>query len=265
MKIGNRDVMCWGFNDDGGCVAVCNELGIQRIAKKNSQYRWRDNTLCIGWGRSFWPEQYLNGNAKLRKLIDQSFLNKPSAVGRSVNKLCSFDHFKARGVRTPEWTDWKPGAEMMRRDHPKASIVCRITVTGYDGAGIIMCEPGERLPDAELYVQYIPKDAEYRIHVFRGTIIDRCLKYYPPGNRSKDERIGTTSNGILFRRNGIYVPKDADVQAIAAVDALGLDFAGVDVITVGEKAYVLETNTAPEMLPVITKKFADEVRRICHE
>jgi hypothetical protein len=273
MRIGNRDVMIWGPKSDGTDM-ISKELGgVQRILKRGSKYQWKPpatpdsaklTTLCIGWGRSWWPEQYIAADKKTRDLIEDSFLNKPPAVGRSVNKHTSFKMFANAGVRIPWVLLGREHADEVRKRNGD-TVVCRNTLTGCDGEGIIMCEPGEPLPAAELYVQYIEKDAEYRVHVFRGTIIDRVKKVFPDGHKCKDRRIRTTGNGILFQRNGIYVPKDVYKQAVKAVAALGLDFAGVDVVTVGERAYVLETNTAPEMLPVVTKKFCDEVRKICAE
>jgi hypothetical protein len=41
--------------------------------------------------------------------------------------------------------------------------------------------------------------------------------------------------------------KDAIIEALNTCDALGLDFGGVDVMTKGDTAYVLEANTSPTL------------------
>jgi hypothetical protein len=267
MKIGNCDVVMWAWdNKSDGATAVADALGINKLLKQGSKYQWKPNTVCIGWGNGDWPQQYYAAGAAERKMIEKSFLNKPTSVSRSINKLATFDAMLDYGVRTPRWTDSQREVKRWRMENPKLVIVARTTLMGHDGGGIILVEPGQPLPNAKLYVEYIEKDMEFRIHVFKGKVVDRCRKvfkgYKNEDDRKVDRRIRTSGNGILFQRDGLC-PRDADEQAIDACAALELDFAGVDVITKGGVAYVLETNTAPEMLPIVTTRWCEQFKQLC--
>jgi glutathione synthase/RimK-type ligase-like ATP-grasp enzyme len=110
--------------------------------------------------------------------------------------------------------------------------------------------PDHPLVNAPLYVKYKKKRKEYRVHVFKGQVIDVAEKR----RRRKDERPATfdgyvrnLANGWVFCRDSIVKPADLDGLAIAACAALGLDFGAVDVIwnEKENKCYVLEVNTAP--------------------
>ena len=52
------------------------------------------------------------------------------------------------------------------------TVVARTILNGNSGAGIVLVENEEQLVDAPLYTVYIPKKQEYRVHVFRGQVLD---------------------------------------------------------------------------------------------
>ena len=112
---------------------------------------------------------------------------------------------------------------------------------------------------APLYVMYIKKKDEYRIHVLRNNIIDvqrKGLRAEFQGQQDVNFLIRNLANGFMFVRNdnaGVQlinsstVPQVVKNVAVQAVAALGLDFGAVDVIYNQQQkaAYVLEVNTAP--------------------
>jgi hypothetical protein len=150
-------------------------------------------------------------------------------------------------------------------------VVCRGKVAGHDGAGItIECpctalgsdsggflgglattlawwqtaspEPtsghSEAFQKAKLWTRFIPNTKEYRVHVFGNEVLAVHRKVEGTGE------VKNTANGWKFKKVTIYDP-DIVAQTVASVKAIGLDFAAVDVIWDGEKAWVLEANTAP--------------------
>lgn len=99
---------------------------------------------------------------------------------------------------------------------------------------------------AEFFTEYVPRDTEYRVWVYRRRMLGTYEKVmmYP----DKYRFIGCNyRNGFAFK----YVPTEvAPVPAIeaaaASVTALGLDFGAVDILRGKDGHYhVLEVNTAP--------------------
>jgi glutathione synthase/RimK-type ligase-like ATP-grasp enzyme len=162
------------------------------------------------------------------------------------------------GVSIPDYTTDR---NLVSRDD---IWLARTALRGSGGAGIIVCEPGDPIPDAPLYVKYIPKKYEVRIHVGNGRAFDWQQKM-----RARDadhSKIRSHDNGYTFVRNNTDIPIRAlgmcQEQAEKAVGALGLDFGAVDVIfnERRDSAYVLEANTAPGLEGTTVTKYADMLR-----
>lgn len=161
-------------------------------------------------------------------------------------------------VRTPEFTTDRYLA--MQWVGQGFTVVERHILNGNSGAGIRLVEPvkpGEDMDEelnairkAPLYVKYVPKKQEYRIHVCGGEAVDiqRKARRKDVEDDAINWKIRNHDNGFIFARNedGI-TPPDVIKQAVDAVKVLGLDFGAVDVIfnDKEQKAYVLEVNTAP--------------------
>lgn len=163
-------------------------------------------------------------------------------------------------VRTPEFTTYKYVA--MNWIQKGFTVVERHILNGNSGAGIRLVEPpkpgeevGEhhQLQEAPLYVKYVPKKQEYRIHVCGGEAVDiqRKARRKDVADDAINWKIRNHDNGFIFARNedGL-IPPDVIEQAVSAVNVLGLDFGAVDVIfnDKEQKAYVLEVNTAPGLV-----------------
>ncbi|MNZ03502.1 hypothetical protein D3C78_201770 [compost metagenome] len=178
-------------------------------------------------------------------------------------------------VRTPEFTTDRYLA--MQWLDKGFTVVERHVLNGNSGEGIRLVEPtrneedrGEdnKIERCPLYVKYVPKKQEYRIHVCGGVAVDiqRKARRKDVADDAINWKIRNHGNGFIFARNedGI-TPPDVLVQAVNAVKALGLDFGAVDVIfnDKEQKAYVLEVNTAPglagETLQGYVKRFAQYV------
>lgn len=115
----------------------------------------------------------------------------------------------------------------------------------------------ERGP-AAFYVRYIPKRAEFRIHVAFGRIIKISQKI-----RTEDDG----NHYVAWNYNNGYTFRDPEVRdgrfafAISAVEALGLDFGAVDcIIGTDERLYILEVNTAPGLIDTTADAYADAIR-----
>jgi glutathione synthase/RimK-type ligase-like ATP-grasp enzyme len=176
-----------------------------------------------------------------------TLLNLPSAIGMIANKRIAFDIFRNADIPIPGYATTKEGVTW------KGDTVVRHKLTGHSGEGIEMVKAGETLPDAHLYVQYIRKEQEYRVHVGRRndetTIIavQRKARRKDVPDEAVNWQVRNHKNGFIFAREGFTVPDSVLGVCKSALLASGLDFGAVDVIYNAKegKAYVLEINTAP--------------------
>lgn len=233
---------------------LANKMNAKRIRVEGTRFKAGDNKVVINWGASKMPEQCLKGEV----------LNHPDAVGLVANKLHFFnavaDYNAAREgvdqVLVPEFTTDKDVAKKWG-----STIVAREKLTGHSGEGIVLYEPDEDIGDAPLYVRYIPKKQEYRIHVLKDKVVDvqRKARHREVPNERVNWKIRNHHNGFIFARNeDAPVPDCVKEQAVRAVMATGLDFGAVDIVYNEKqgKAYVLEINTAPGLAGTTLENYA---------
>ena len=197
----------------GGARRLGQRAGILRATKRQVQ-RHGDFDLIINWGRS---ERRFNGE----------YLNEPAKVGAASNKLTAAKAFDSAEVSQPAFTESRDTAQEWIDDGQ--TVLGRTLLRASGGRGIVLCskENGVELPKARLYTRYVPKKDEYRIHVWKGEVIDVQQK-----RRKKDVpddevnwQIRNTDNGFIFARSDVSPPSCIGTTACAAVVALDLDFA----------------------------------------
>lgn len=214
--------------------------------------------ILINWGSS----------RIKRDILFKNMLNHPLNVSIASNKLETFKELGDWGG-IPKWTEdaveasrWLLGGE---------SIMARFILNGHSGAGIKFygtiedMEVDGDLPVAPLYVKYIPKVEEYRIHVFDGKsffVQRKARKKDIPGNKV-NWKIRNHANGFIFAHKDVDVPDVAKRTAEYAVNALGLDFGAVDIIQTKDNFwYVLEVNTAPGIEGTSVEKYAEQFKKV---
>lgn len=229
-----RTFMYTGSRFSNSAKLVAGLLGVRRIRHRNSRYRARTGDKIINWGGS-----------EMRPGMNVArWFNRPPL--RGINKLTCFNILRDNNVSHPEFVT---SAESVTRDH---TWLARHTVTGSGGRGITIINPGDSVPSAPLYVKYIPKKYEVRIHVANGRTFDVQQKMFRRGTQGDvNHKIRSHDNGFIFVRHGLSIPTGAlhkcKSEAEKAVVALGMDFGAVDVIfnERQDKAYVLEVNSSP--------------------
>ena len=225
-----------------------SELGAKRIKLEGSKFKGSPKKTVINWGSSSVSEEVAKCN----------IINHPDAVAIASNKLKFFNALDAyndevyegeegRVVRTPQHTTIMRTAQSWQRNGN--IVVERHKLTGNSGVGINLVETDGEITDAPLYVKYIPKKQEYRVHVANGIVVDlqRKARRHDVADEDINWRIRNHDNGFIFQRNDLIVPNDVSIQAINACKAVGLDFGAVDVVYNDRqgRAFVLEINTAP--------------------
>jgi glutathione synthase/RimK-type ligase-like ATP-grasp enzyme len=239
-------------HSEGG-RALAGALGIRRIKHEGSRWRPRVGDRVINWGSSRLPD-FQGAHPEV--------LNPPRSVSRVSNKLHFFTDMSSstEDPRVPGWATTRQEArEWFANDH---KVVCRTLLTSHSGRGIIIAESENDLVDTPLYTRYVKKQAEYRVHIVRGRVIDIQRKIRDPDRTPTDWQVRSHANGFIFVRENVQLPEDARTQALRAFNASGLDFGAVDVIVESRTglAYVLEINTAPGLTGTTVTNYANAFR-----
>lgn len=237
---------------------LAQALNIKKIKLENSSFKGSSKKLIINWGASSMSEE-----AEKCKV-----LNNSAAVKLAANKLDFFNYVSGK-VNVPEYTtdknvalNWLENGKM---------VFARTTLTGHSGKGIYVLETPQDWEEfnhsaTRIYVKYVPKKDEYRIHIVNGEIIDvrrKSLKAgYPKGKANW--KIRSHQNGFIFAKEGFEVQDEVLLEAKKAVFACGLNFGAVDVIwnEFYKVAYVLEINTAPGLEGSTVDNYAKAFNKI---
>lgn len=231
-----------------GAKALADALVGKVLKVQGSAFNPQPSDVLINWG------------AKMGPCSTWIFRNRPGIVTNASNKLNFFRLMRDAGhaaLIPPFWDN--------KDDIPDAAfpIVCRQSLAGHSGDGIVFSSNRDSLVPAPLYVGYIKKKDEYRVHVGKRPApnsIDVVSGYeyvtiavqrkarrldIPPSEVNWQVR--NHSNGFIFKRDGVNPPSSVIEAARIALECSGLDFGAVDVIwnEQSNKPYVLEINTAP--------------------
>jgi glutathione synthase/RimK-type ligase-like ATP-grasp enzyme len=219
------------------------ELLGQKVYRVETGWKQKRPTTVINWGHS------------LSNAICSNMWNKYAML--AGNKLDAFK-FMQEKCNVPDWTEDKEIARGWSRDG--ARVVARTVLNGHSGNGIIMFKGDEPVPNAPLYVKYIPKKREYRVHVVFGQVIDIQQKRKHEGFPKEDTNFQVRNHhtGWVYCRENLEYSDEIKVQAIKACEALQLEFGAVDIIwnEKQDKYYVLEVNTAPGLEGLTVESYA---------
>jgi glutathione synthase/RimK-type ligase-like ATP-grasp enzyme len=239
---------------------LANALGIKRLRPVGqSKFVARHTDVIINWGRytPFVPAGHI--------------LNLPGAVMAARNKLTAYTVMRESGVCVPEFTtDPAVARSWLWSDHP---VLSRYTLTGQAGAGIVYyggkADYDRFLHDsrAPLYVKYVPKKSEYRVHVIDEHAVDVQQKRTRSGTTGNCHKIRNAANGWVFCRENVEVYEDVISQAVSAVRALGLDFGAVDVGWTEKHrvATVYEVNTAPGLEGTTLERYTEGLKSLINQ
>lgn len=184
------------------------------------------------------------GNTIEVNLHNSIVYNKAEAIKKASDKKLSRQIFIEKGVNTPNLISSVVGFN--KSDFP---IIAR-PLRHSKGKNFVVLKTIEEFQqhfnaneNNWYYSGFVNKVKEYRLHVAHGRILNYLEKPNPNNGNIAWNR---AQNGEAFENikwgeyNGAVC-----VEAIKAVQALGLDFGGVDVMVDGNgKVFVLEVNTA---------------------
>jgi hypothetical protein len=238
--------------------ALANALGIKRI---RPTYEAKRRDIIINWGNSRPSESVPYA---------EKDLNKHSAIALACNKLDTFNKlYEHEYPYLPQYCLSRYQASTMLyhatnggERSGKESIYCRTDLTGHSGRGIVIAKTTLDLVVAPLYTLGTKHKYEYRVHVFRETVIDVQQKKRRSNWTGGDTGIRNHSNGYIYARADIDYPVEIEQAAIQAVKLLGLDFGAVDIgyRERDNKVFLFEVNTAPGLTGTTLDKYVQAFR-----
>lgn len=176
-------------------------------------------------------------------------------------------HVERYDYRDNLWS-WKDGLSHQVIDWANKNIVFIRKDSGSGGDDIKVVRKSEELPN---YLQptqflsiYVKKVREYRIHASPTEVISVSEKRRELDvEQTLDQKlIRNRANGWVFCRRDVAVSEEAKRVAMAAVQALDLQFGAVDMIENKKgEVYVLEVNTAPGLEGQTLQDYADFFER----
>lgn len=230
-----------------GAKALADALGGKRLKPEGSLYKPFGNHVVINWGNT----SNLGHPALTKQVLNQyvaNVFNLPEDILRASNKKTFFRLMQEScSELIPRfWTDMD--------DIPDDAfpVVCRTVLSGHSGEGIVIANNEDELVTAPLYVQYVKKKEEYRVHVGSkpdGSLVTIAVqqKRRRTDVSNPNWQVRNHQNGFVYARSNVNPPACVVDAALATFKDTCLDFGAVDVIwnQQSNKAYVLEVNTAP--------------------
>lgn len=229
---------------------ISQTLNGKRV-RHNGRFRPKIRHLVVNWGSAVRPLWWASG------------LNDPAIVQQSSNKLLALTTMKAAGINVPEFTTDQ--AEAQNWINKGKVVVGRRVLNGHGGIGCVVWDDEANTAEAcPLYTKHLRHRREYRIHVFKGGIIDMVEKRKRLGFEGRNSWIRNYHNGYVFCRDNLQVPDVVKSESLKAVLALKLDFGAVDVAyrEKENKAYIFEVNTAPGIEGKTIESYINAIKRV---
>ncbi len=193
-------------------------------------------------------------------------INHWDRIGNAQNKLTALRILRENGVAVPAFTASKEQAKEFFTQR-RSVVFCRTLLNSHGGRGIVIARSPEELVNAPLYTKYFPKRVEYRVHVFKGKIIDIAQKRLVNQERraaieaTRNQLIRNLENGWIYARAGLEISEDVKQACIKACNLLQLDFGAVDCAVDDEGKYVIfEVNTAPGLEGTTLTSYANAIK-----
>lgn len=225
---------------------LCNNLhALRRTPDEWDRDKNKGKTTClINWGCT-----------KVMGTTAPKMYNWPSCVAKAANKLECFRALNAANVPTLDWTT---DINKAREWHMQHSVIGHFDLHGHSARGLKLFKKGEgNLEASKVFTKYFPKKKEIRVHLIKDPHTGKYHALYLEKKRVSEERreefdltespqtyIRTYDNGWIFARQVVPDVPAIDLGA-RALNAVGLTFGAVDIMS-KDKTYVVgEINTAP--------------------
>ena len=259
------DLYIWySSSTNSTAKALAQSLG----AKYGKRIPPRNARAVLCWGAKIQPEDV---GRDLTYLNDKVVINKIENLQLNRDKVLSLKKMQDYGVKVPNFCIGYD--EVLRKiDEQRITmpiIARKRTHQGGSGFELCLCKRDIRRARnkgvSHHFLQYIPNDKEYRLHVFDGEIIRVSKKLGQEGcnnwKRNHDE--GWTFTDLDINE---LLTRGIKTEAKKAIEAMDLQFGAVDIIKsdFGEP-YVLEINSGPGLMERGLTEYCHNIKRYLNE
>jgi hypothetical protein len=277
----NRDLIVYCDRASNSARTLARVLGCRRWFEDSTPGRKTAPVVpvVINWGASDAPNWIRPERWPWPNSVKFHMLNSPGNVLVAINKKDTLQKLTEAQVPCLEWTGelGETTQEWLAED---GKYIARTTLTGSSGNGLRVVADAEHQTPAPLFTRYYPKTHEFRVHVWKGQVIDFTQKRLSEQFRNEGRReiVRSHDNGWVHAHTieggldpeGIAAIKQGGA---AAITALGLDFGAADVLAVfgrpvrsldGKRRCLhfkcCEVNTGPGLENTITiKAYTDAI------
>ncbi|HOW06005.1 ATP-grasp domain-containing protein [Methanospirillum hungatei] len=168
--------------------------------------------------------------------LKNRIINSPESIVTCASKVMTSALLVQHGVPTPAtfFTESRTLAGKFIQKHTKAVSK---PVYGFDGVGIHLVESEAELGDPPFYLQeYVPNDRDFRVFVIGDKAVGAIM-------RVSDHLTHNIHQGGCG--SAIEVPQEMADIAVKAAQVVGVDYAGVDLLSCNGSYVVLEVNGTP--------------------
>lgn len=218
-------------------------LGIPHGRETNGRRNW-----LIRWGS--------RSGAGWRP--SRGVVNSRSALNNNTDKLDAHRQLSEAGIPVP---DWATSREEFREELDYPILGRQRSHSRGEDINLILQWRDDYFTENEWFVDYIPTDREYRMHVVNGEVVCTHEKR-KQSDAPNHPFIRNSDTGYIFMEPRETPPTEQ--LAIDSVGALGLDMGAVDIVREEETGdfYVLEVNSAPSLDEANLQRYGDALAEI---
>jgi hypothetical protein len=233
----NRDLIVYCDRASNSARTLARVLGCRRWFEDSTPGRKTAPVVpvVINWGASDAPNWIRPERWPWPNSVKFHMLNSPGNVLVAINKKDTLQKLTEAQVPCLEWTGelGETTQEWLAED---GKYIARTTLTGSSGNGLRVVADAEHQTPAPLFTRYYPKTHEFRVHVFKGEVIDFTQKRLEEG-RQERSIVRSHANGWVHAHtiDGELAPEGIESIKYAgrsAITALGLDFGAADILAV---------------------------------
>lgn len=198
----------------------------------------------------------------------RSSIQKPNRIhlkyGDQKGKIEQYEWFHEKGLPALDYTQSMQVARQWALEGDV--VVCRKLTHSSEGKGIVVAETSDAVVPAPVYTKYKKKKKEFRVHVFKDTVVHVLEKRRKQGIEG-DSKIRNTANGYVFCSENVQEPDGLRDLALSASRVTSSDFKGVD-IGYNEKynqLFVIEVNSCPGIEGTNVQRYVDVIKQYANQ